>query len=191
MLTADEIRENLAGAWLVMNGDSDGLERMDTTIEGFWRSFGAIVLLIPIFALSVLGDRQLATDLDLADKVRPVPVEALILLVEWMLFPALMALFARPAGYTSRYVPFIVARNWSSVVTSAFFAIPLLAYLGGIVSVQMLFLFVYIILGAVGYFSYRIARTALQASPGLAAGIVAAEFGLSLMIDDLVRALTA
>jgi len=47
MFKADEIRESLAGAWQVMKGDPDGLDRMDNSVEGFWRSFGVFFLIVP------------------------------------------------------------------------------------------------------------------------------------------------
>ena len=42
------LRDNLAGAWQVMLGRPEGLNRLDTSLEGFWRSFAAIVLVVPI-----------------------------------------------------------------------------------------------------------------------------------------------
>ena len=44
------VRENLAGAWQVMLGRPEGLDRLDTSLEGFWRSFGVIVLVAPFAA---------------------------------------------------------------------------------------------------------------------------------------------
>ena len=49
------IGENLAGAWAVMRGRREGLARLDLSIEGFWRSFAAIVLLIPFAFLAWLS----------------------------------------------------------------------------------------------------------------------------------------
>ena len=185
MLTFDEIRENLTGAWLVMNGNAAGLARLDNTIEGFWRSFGAIVLLIPIFIILALAERQVAVDLNLTDGILPVSAVALMRLVEWVLFPALMALIARPMGLANHYVPFIVARTWSAVIVTSFLIIPLLAYLGGHITVQVLMPFSRIMLIVSGYFAYRVARTTMAAPPALAVAIVMADFGLSFLIIHL------
>jgi hypothetical protein len=188
MFSVNEIRENLAGAWRVMNGDFNGLAQLDTTIEGFWRSFGAIVLLIPVFTLLVLANRQIAADLNLTGGILPVPAEALMRLIEWLLFPGLLALIARPIGLAGQYVPFIVARNWSSIIVTSFLVIPLLAYLGGSISVQVLKPFFNIMLIVSGYFAYRVARTTMAVPPALAVAIVMADFGVSFMIIRLAGA---
>ena len=95
------------------------------------------------------------------------------------------ALIARPIGLAGQYVPFIVARNWSSVIAMSFLIFPLLAYLGGSISVQVLATFFDIMLIVFGYFAYRVARTALAAPPPLAIAVVMADFGLSYMIINL------
>ena len=192
MFTIDEIRENLAGAWMVMNGDADGLRRLDTSVEGFWRSFGAIILIVPVFVLSIMSEARLAQDIgDLPVQALTVPVQSAILMVDWMLFPGLMALVARPIGLAQQYVPFIVARNWSAVLVNAIYAVPLLIYLAGLMPFLMMALSTYIVLAASGFFFYRIARTTLAVSPGFAVGLVVADFGLSFLIRDIARALVA
>ena len=54
------IRDNLAGAFEVMLGRPDGLDRLDTSVDGFWRSFGAVVLVVPFAFLSLLSQQPLA-----------------------------------------------------------------------------------------------------------------------------------
>jgi hypothetical protein len=190
MFTIKEIRENLSGAWQVMNGDSAGLARLDTSIEGFWRSFGAIILIAPVFLLAVAAQDRVALELDKPlEGSLSLPVEVLVWLVNWILFPFLMAMVARPLGIAAQYVSFIVARNWATVLVSAILAMPLLAYLAGIISTNMLFFVWFPFLALSGYFAFRIVRTALTVPAGLAVGIVLADFGLTFMIEDLARAL--
>ena len=49
------LRDNLAGAWQVMLGRSQGLNRLDISLDGFWRSFAAITLLIPFTSMSLVS----------------------------------------------------------------------------------------------------------------------------------------
>ena len=44
---ANIVRDNLTGAWHLMLGRPEGLNRLDTSLEGFWRSFAAVILLVP------------------------------------------------------------------------------------------------------------------------------------------------
>ncbi len=190
MFTPDEIRNNLTGAFQVMKGDPDGMNDLDTSVEGFWRSFGALILIVPVIVLSLLADKQLEVDVkELAGSFLPVPVLVFLILIDWILFPALMALASRPLGLANQYVPFIVARNWASVLASALSIPPLLLYLAGVLPVMLLILFSYAVLMLIGFFSYRIARTALMVSPGLAVGVAAAEIGLSILLRDVARVL--
>ena len=120
------IADNLAGAWAVMLGRRDGLARLDQSVEGFWRSFAAILLLIPFAVLALLSQRQMMAAVG-PDSASEVPAdgfgfEMIALAVDWVMFPIVFAGLARPLGLASRYVPFIVARNWSAVILSAMLA---------------------------------------------------------------------
>lgn len=190
MYTKDEITRNLAGAWQVMNGRPAGLAQLDSSIEGFWRSFGAIVLSAPVLVLVLLSQDRIALDLEESSgSILPVPVQMVVWLVEWVLFPILLAIVARPIGVARHYVPFIVARNWASVLIMAAYIIPLLAYLAGIVPARGLLFIQFIILVGSGYFFFRIARTALMAPPGMAVAIVVADYGVSFMLFDVASAI--
>lgn len=186
------VSNNLAGAWRLMLGRPEGLNRLDTSLEGFWRSFGAIVLIAP-FALVTLLGQQLA----IPDAAEPAPqltggwfvAKAFTLLVEWFAFPLVFALVARPFGLGSRYVPFIVARNWASVIIGAM--------VGAMNALQLLLLppaaMPYVLIAAIAIvlrFSYVVARLALAVSAGMAIPIVVLDLLLSLVILSAFERLT-
>lgn len=191
MFKADEIRESLAGAWQVMKGDPDGLDRMDNSVEGFWRSFGAFFLILPAYCLVVASIRlgvvesgQICEPLTAAQSV-------LILLswtVDWFCFPLVMAFAVRPLGLAAGYVPFIVVRNWAAVIMMALFTIPTLLHLAGIMPSEFKALMHVMLVGVSGYFAFRICRLALDAEAGLAIAIVVSDFMLSMMIASLFPA---
>jgi hypothetical protein len=189
------IRDSLSGAWAVMNGDADGLARLDLTIGGFWRSFGAIALILPLALVALTSERTL-----LAEAGEPLPPFDAALLatrlaalgLDWIAFPVLLALIALRIGVAAHYVPFVVALNWSSVWVSAFYAVPSLLHVLGVLPaglVQLLLLAFFVL--AVRFY-YLVARTALQAPPALAIPIVLVQFLISLVIaagfDSLVPA---
>jgi hypothetical protein len=64
---------SLSGAWDVMNGRPAGLEKLDLTLEGFWRSFAVIVPAIPLDAIVLAGDR--AVTLAEGRSVQPLGME--------------------------------------------------------------------------------------------------------------------
>jgi hypothetical protein len=186
-------RGNLTGAWQVLLGRPEGLNRLDTSLEGFWRSFAVVVLVVPFALLALLSQEP-----SLSESGTPLPLTrsafalyGVALLVDWFTFPLVFALLAKPLGLGSRYVPFIVARNWAAVIISAMLAVVHASHLFGVLpSVAMPF--VVIIATAVALrFAYVIARTALVVSMAIALAIVVVDFLISLVIwsvfERLVR----
>jgi hypothetical protein len=182
------IRDNLAGAFEVMMGRTEGLGRIDTSIDGFWRSFGAVVFVIPFAILALLSQQPLAVETG----TPPPPIDAarltldgIALLVDWFAFPLVFALIARPFGLGSRYVPFIVTRNWASVVIGAMVAIVHALHLLGVLPTAVM---PYALLVAIAIslrFSYVIARTTLLVSMAVALPIIVLDLVLSLTIWSL------
>jgi hypothetical protein len=180
-----DLRRNLAGAWDVLLGRRRGLAKLDLSIEGFWRSFAALVLVIPFIFLALLSQQRLAHDSEtpeadaLADGVG---LEAIAQLVDWIAFPIVFAGLARPLGLAARYVPFIVARNWSAVIISAIIAVVHAAHVVGILPSSLAPMFLLVTIAIALRFAYVIARTTLDVSVATAIGIVALDFLISLLI---------
>ena len=53
-----EIERSLTGAWRLFLGKPDAMRQFDSSVDGFWRSFRAIVLIAPLYALTALADRH-------------------------------------------------------------------------------------------------------------------------------------
>jgi hypothetical protein len=182
------LQDSLAGAWTIMRGRREGLARLDLSIEGFWRSFGAIVLLIPFAALALLSQQRMVeaagdavdTPGDLSGG--GIGVEAVAFLADWVIFPLVFAALARPLGLGDRYVPFIVARNWSAVILAAMLAVVHAVHVLGIVPSSLA---PFLLIGALAValrFSYVVAKTALDVPVGVALGVVVLDFLISLMV---------
>ena len=194
MLSLGTLRENLAGAWSVMRSRPEGLSRMDLSIEGFWRSFGAIILLIPFAILAQISQEMIVAAADdplVAQSEGGIGAEAFALIVDWFAFPLVFALMARPLGVGARYVPFIVTRNWASVIIAAMVAVVHAAHIVGLLPSTLA---PYLLLVAVAValrFSYVIARATLGVSAAMALPIVALDLLISLTVwsafDRLVQ----
>ena len=178
------LRDNLTGGWQVMLGRSAGLGRLDTSIEGFWRSFAAGLLLIPFSVLSILSQHLFYRNDSLPDSLTGGSnvLYAFPLLLDWIAFPLAFALLAPTFGLAARYVPFIVARNWSSIVFAPFAVVVDILHLIGVLPSPALPLAA-LIATAIGlWFSYVVARTALAVSVAMAAPIVLLDFLISTII---------
>jgi hypothetical protein len=110
------VLRNLRGVWHVMQGRRAGLEMLDVSSEGVWRSFQAMLVALPfLWATWISALRGIEPNSTLT------PVSIMLRLafadaVSWLLPIALFALLARPAKLTHRAAHFIVTNNWSSVI---------------------------------------------------------------------------
>jgi hypothetical protein len=55
MIDRDEINSSLTGAWKIFLDRPDALQHFDTSYAGFWRSFQAIFLIAPLYAVATLA----------------------------------------------------------------------------------------------------------------------------------------
>ena len=178
------LRDNLAGAFAVMLGRPEGLDRLDVSLEGFWRSFSAFILVLPFALLAIISQEQIAAlgaeGGEVAD--RSLPQETAVLLLDWLAFPLIFALAARPLGVGPRYVPFIVARNWGTVVVGAMLSLVHALHLLGVLPTQLAAIITLVFVAVALRFSYMITRIALAVPMRTAVPIVAFDFLLSLTI---------
>lgn len=193
MTTAD-FRAGIEAAVALLFGKPGALGRFDVSLDGFWRSFAAIVLVLPSFAISLMAVWRGQMEQLPADAV-DVPwlgfvIERVVALgFAWVALPIVLALIAGRLGLTGRYVPFIVARNWAEPVVSALYAVPALFFAAGIIDEQMAALLSLPVLLVALHYLYRIARQTLGATISLAIGVVVLDLLLGLLVSETVSRL--
>ena len=112
MTWSEEVQRAVTGAVRLARFDEAGMGWFNVSYEGFWRSFSAALLLAPFAAVLRAQDFP-ATD---APLLVIGLLEALEYAASWAVFPVVMVFLARFLGLEKRYVPFIIAWNWSVVV---------------------------------------------------------------------------
>lgn len=183
--TREEIGRALRAAWRLFLNDPRGMAGFDLSVSGFWRSFGAIVPMAPFYFVGFLVERQLR----LADPEQEAfsnatffAAKAVIVAVDWVAFPIVLAILARQLGIARGYPAFIVARNWASLLIiipdSALAAAFGLGLVGQEIAGFASLAFLVIILR----YRFLIARIALGASIVFALGITFADLLLSLVL---------
>ncbi|MCK7614042.1 hypothetical protein [Roseibium sediminicola] len=191
MISLGEIRAALDGSWLLLRNRPEGMAFFDQSIQGFWRSFLVIGLLVPLLLVSGLAEKQFyfAENLYHPDAF---PDSAFWFAqlagfgIDWLALPLLLALVAVPIGISHRYVPFIVVRNWSSLLVSIPYMVTYLLFLLGLISTGITVLLSLTCLVVVIWYRYLVARIALQASVSLAIGVVVLDVVLTLLISQIV-----
>lgn len=119
MITLREVVSGIYGAFRLACLKRDGADYFDKTLQGFWRSFFAAVIVLPLFVMLIalrFGEPGLTTDV-----FRYVSIELIAYVVSWVAFPLAMLPFTRQFDREENYLGFIVAYNWSSVLQSFFY----------------------------------------------------------------------
>jgi len=192
MITRGEIVRSLTGAWQIFLDRQDAMRWFDISVEGFWRSFQAILLMAPLYLVATLAERQIIAEAAAAAAVAPpddttfFTAKVVAILIDWGALPLLLALGARPLAITQRYAAFVVARNWSMVLMAVPYAAIAVLYgidLIGMTLANILSAAVVIVLLR---YQFLVIRHGLHATTGFALALVVFDFLLSLTIGPSV-----
>ena len=151
----------------------------DLSVDGFWRSFAAALLVAPAYALVVVD--QYAHLGWPESKLWTVLAETISYVVGWLAFPIAAIFLTRLLGLASRYVPLIIANNWSAVVQMALYATVVLV--GTLLPPQLRALALLVATLTVLTYQWFVIRTALGTSGGTASGLVVIDVLLSMALS--------
>jgi hypothetical protein len=185
MLTGDEISRSTHGAIALFKGDPQGLRQLDVSYDGFWRSFQVILLLLPVIGVLILSERAyLLAHLPYTEETFPsgtfVASRLIGFALDWVAFPVVLALIARPLDLTRRYVPLVVALNWAALVAAVPAVVPHLLGLLGLVGEETTMVLHLVALGIVLRYQYMVTRIATGAPNAFCIGLVALRFLIGL-----------
>ena len=177
MPDSQEIIRSIQGAFLLARFNIAGMTYFNVTVDGFWRSFFAAVLLAPVIVFTGLvfyagSDFQ---------AMRIVAVETGQYIAGWVVFPVVMIFVARSMNLTGRYAGYIIAYNWSSVIQVALFTPINLALSNSGPSWVLEFVWLSALAYLVIYLVF-IAKTALATKLSIAISLVGLDMLLTLVI---------
>ena len=191
----DEIVRSLTGAWTLFLDRADAMRFFNVSIDGFWRSFYAILLILPAYLIVVVAERarifsEPATGVGFDGGAFFIN-KILMIGLDWVTLPIILALVAGPLGVARTYVPYVVARNWAAVLATTPFGIIELFYLLGLIGSGVAGLIALVVLVIVIRYNYLIARRALGADIGLAVGLIIADLAISLVVVGVADGLVS
>jgi len=173
MLSLAEIGHATYGAWRLARCDPNGMRYFDTSLAGFWRSLRVAVLAAPFNGLLIYFSLT-GTGVKIGgDWFHVLAGETIGYVVGWTAFPLVMFYLSEAIGRREKYLGFIVAYNWATVVQLAIILPPAFIYWLGLLPHLPGALLLAAGNIALLLYEWFIIRTALLV-PGLAAaGIVA------------------
>lgn len=175
---------SIYGAYRLARFDAKGLTFFNVSVDGFWHSFFAAVLVAPGYMILVAQGLLGAPD-------GYVPwafmVHVASYLVSWIIFPLVALVVTDMLKLGHRFTPLIVAVNWSSVIEVGVFllAIALATILpagpGGTIIIA-------VTIGIIAY-QWFVIRTALQTTGTIALALVLFNLVTNLMLEKLTERL--
>ena len=192
MLTLAEIGPATFGAWRLALRDPNGMRYFDTSLEGFWRSFYVAILAAPFTGLLIYFNLTGTGVKVTGDWFHILAGETIGYVIGWTAFPLAMFYLSEAIGRRDKYLGFIVAYNWSTVVQLAIILPPAFIYWLGVLPHLPGVLLLAAGNIALLLYEWFIVRTALSL-PGLAAaGIVALDqvviaYFIQWATDTMVR----
>ena len=182
-----EIHEALAGVIRIWKGDVSGFHAFDRSLPGFWRSYTAALLGVPIHVLLLLVSRGEAAGP--IDSWHDGMVEAIAYAVTWLAYPLLMLGITDRMGRAERFFDYMVPYNWAALAQLLVFtaAALLRAALPGFLGAVLML----VALAAVIHLQWFIAREGLAISGRFAFLVVVADLSLSFLIGGIADYLKA
>jgi hypothetical protein len=187
MLTGGELVAALAGVRQLIRFDGSGFQRFDATPAGFWKSFWAALLVLPIWAYVVSG-QIVAAHPDFP--LRVVAFKVVGYAISWLAYPLLMVRIVDFLGRWPRYLTYMVAYNWFQIAETLVW-LPLVLLLdSGLAPHSMGNLLGLAVYGLMFAYNWFLVRRGLLVERGTAIALVIIDFLLSLVIDGITDMLT-
>jgi hypothetical protein len=112
-----EMTRSVFGCYRFARADQNAFQFFNISIEGFYRSFAAMIIILPVIGIYSFFLAQMS-EADVG-MIEVVTSEMMITLLSWVLYLASLYILARYFGVAENYSVFVIVYNWSQV----FFAI--------------------------------------------------------------------
>ena len=175
MPPTEDIHRHLTGAWRMMTGNRDGLRLLDLSVDGFWNSFFAIVVALPVMVVGwvPLANDAFGPDSALSQRLGYMLRLAVVDIGAWVLPIAGLAAVAGLVGIRDRFVAYVVASNWGGAIftwimlPASLLRLVLPDAMDAVMSLSLVLFIVTIVL------SWRLTDAALDKGAATATGVVA------------------
>jgi hypothetical protein len=183
--TLTETLKALYGVYLLARRHPDAPAMFNCSVDGFWRSLFAAVLVLPAHMLITVRTQMTVSpgEYGVDDGI----TDLLIYVIAWLAYPALMLPITKVLGRGERMIDYVVPYNWASVPIGYLFGVIALAGMAGLVSPDMEIGLNIGAYASVVLLLAEIARRQLLIGPAMAAGIVVLDFVFSVVVITMLK----
>ena len=182
MISLREIVNSLYGAYLLARRDPNALSYFNISTEGFYRSFIAMLLAVPLFTLENSVDYKA---LSTGTAILPFLVLLCFALwVSWGTYLTIMAVFSRYMGVSDNYSVFVIVYNWVQFALILIW-FPLSIIANGILPESMSAAINLVFIAASYVYLWYILRVTLKVTGMTATGFAFLEFLVVVLIQAI------
>lgn len=181
-LTVRDIAFSVFGAYRLARFDQTGVDFLERTPDGALKSFYAGLLVLPGYGL--LLAIRLWEQIQGVSLAQVLTVEAIAYVVSWTAFPVIMYQICAILGRADRFVGFLCAYNWSSVVQVSVYLPTVVLAESGALPDGVAQALVFGVTMAMLTYQWFILRTTLEVSGIAAAGLVVLDMFTAALITD-------
>ena len=185
-----EITKSINGAWRIARMDQNALNNFNISIEGFWRSFIAILIVAPFYLIFLVLNHDQISAIELSTEAATskefyVLMKLIAHILGWLVFPLVMIPISRLMDLSQRYIPYIIVWNWSNVLVMAVILPAVLIFPPSEHSDQSAKLILMAAQITVLFYGYLVARAGLECKTLTAIGVVMLDLLLGLLFNLL------
>ena len=158
----------------------------DRSVDGFWKSLFAAVLVLPphiLMTMRIVEEAPETVSYGIGDAV----TDLLIYVIVWLAFPVLMIPVTKVIGRDECFLDYIVPYNWAMVPVGYMLGVvTALGTFGFVTRDTEINLFI-IAYAVVALFLAELARRQLQVGPFLAFGVVMLDITFNVVVINLLE----
>lgn len=193
-ITVNEASRGVYAAWRLLRCDRGAVSLLDDTLEGVVKSYWCAALILPFYGLFLLLEagvpvEHLGSLSNLAAKaglMNALIGEAVFyVLAWWVVWPLIMDRVAPWLGRDENYFRYIVAFNWSHSVRIGLLVVYMAMRYGGMIPGDMLVIVQLSLLLLLCAYHWFLLRNVLETDGGTAVGLVAAEYAMMVILNNV------
>ncbi len=185
-----EITKSINGAWRIARMDQNALNYFNISIEGFWRSFIAILIVAPFYLIFLVLNHDQLSAIEVSTEAATskefyVLMKLIAHILGWLVFPVVMIPISRLMDLSQRYIPYIIVWNWSNVLVMLVILPAVLIFPPSEHSGQSAKTILMAAQITVLFYGYLVARAGLECKTLTAIGVVMLDLLLGLLFNLL------